>query len=225
VVSAEKYKEYTLNKLSAVFFKFRWSLLVFLIGIMLSVLMGYQTHQNNSTRIHETMQESLDQVSDSILTKVKLYQYGLRGARGAVLTAGEQSISRSLFYRYSLTRDVDLEFPGARGFGFIRRVPASETDQFLAKARADGLPGFRIRELTPNPGERYVIQYIEPVERNNAAVGLDIASEQNRYSAAKSAMQSGEVRLTGPITLVQASGLPQQSFLMIIQLYRSTDHG
>jgi PAS domain S-box-containing protein len=221
VVSAEKYKEYTLNKLSAVFFKFRWSLLVFLIGIMLSVLMGYQTHQNNSTRIHETMQESLDQVSDSILTKVKLYQYGLRGARGAVLTAGEQSISRSLFYRYSLTRDVDLEFPGARGFGFIRRVPASETDQFLAKARADGLPGFRIRELTPNPGERYVIQYIEPVERNNAAVGLDIASEQNRYSAAKSAMQSGEVRLTGPITLVQASGLPQQSFLMLMPLYRS----
>ncbi|EGM78928.1 PAS domain S-box/PAS domain S-box [Rheinheimera sp. A13L] len=210
-----------MNKQAEALLKYRWSLLVFLVGITLSVLLGYQTQSNNMLRINQAMQGALDLVSEDILTKVKLYQYGLRGARGSVLTAGEHGISRALFYRYSLTRDVDLEFPGARGFGFIRRVPVSETPQFLANARADGWPEFSIRELSPNSKERYVIQYIEPVERNKAAVGLDIASEHNRYAAAKSAMLSGEVRLTGPITLVQASGLPAQSFLILMPLYRS----
>ena len=210
-----------MNNFFGVFVKYRWSLLVFLLGIMLSSFMSYDTQRKNTEHIREIMEESLDAASDSILTKVKLYQYGLRGARGSVLTLGEHGVSRESFYRYSLTRDVDVEFPGARGFGFIRRVPVNEIDQFLAKARADGWPEFSIRELTPHSGERYVIQYIEPVERNKAAVGLDIASERNRYGAAKSAMQSGEVRLTGPITLVQASGLPQQSFLILMPLYRS----
>lgn len=210
-----------MNKQAEVLLKYRWSLLVFLVGITLSVLLGYQTQSNNMLRIHQAMQGALDAVSEDILTKVKLYQYGLRGARGSVLTAGEHGISRTLFYRYSLTRDVDLEFPGARGFGFIRRVPVSDTTQFLADARADGWPEFSIRELSPNSKERYVIQYIEPVERNKAAVGLDIASEHNRYVAATAAMLSGEVRLTGPITLVQASGLPAQSFLILMPLYRS----
>lgn len=210
-----------MNKQAEVLFKYRWALLVLLVGITLSVLLGYKTQSNNMLRIHQAMQGALNVVSEDILTKVKLYQYGLRGARGSVLTAGEHGISRALFYRYSLTRDVDLEFPGARGFGFIRRVPVSNTPQFLANARADGWPEFSIRELSPNSKERYVIQYIEPVERNKAAVGLDIASEHNRYAAATSAMLSGEVRLTGPITLVQASGLPAQSFLILMPLYRS----
>ncbi|ODR84412.1 PAS domain-containing hybrid sensor histidine kinase/response regulator [Shewanella xiamenensis] len=210
-----------MNKQAEVLLKYRWSLLVLLVGITLSVLLGYQTQSNNMLRIHQAMQGELDLVSEDILNKVKLNQYGLRGVRGSVLTAGEHGVSRALFYRYSLTRDVDVEFLGARGFGFIRRVPVSETPQFLANARADGWPEFNIRELSPNSKERYVIQYIEPVERNKASVGLDIASEHNRYGAATSAMLSGEVRLTGPITLVQASGLPEQSFLMLMPLYRS----
>lgn len=202
-----------------------WPFFVFLIGITISVWLGYQIHHNNTALIIQKIHDELDLVSDSILTKVKLYQYGLRGTRGAVLTAGEHGINRRLFERYSLTRDVDQEFPGARGFGFIRRVPTDQKAFFVAKARNDGWPEFSIRELTPNTNEQYVIQYIEPVERNKAAVGLDIASEQNRYMTAKSAMLTGEVQLTGPITLVQASGLAQQSFLMLMPLYRSICSG
>lgn len=38
----------------------------------------------------------------------------------------------------------------------------------------------RSSQLIAMSDERYVIQYIEPVSRNAAAVGLDIASESNR---------------------------------------------
>ena len=55
---------------------------------------------------------------------------------------------------------------------------------------------------------------------NSAAIGLDIASERNRREAALAAMRSGEVRLTAPITLVQAVGKPLQSFLMLMPIYQ-----
>ncbi|WP_445425908.1 CHASE domain-containing protein [Alishewanella sp. HL-SH06] len=186
----------------------------------MSITLSYKVHQTNQSRIHTAAKASLQQKAQDILTRFQLYQYGLRGARGALITIDEEKISRDLFLRYSQTRDVDSEFPGARGFGFIRRVPRQQEAAFLAAAQADGWPSFSIKELTPHIGERYVIQYIEPVDRNLAAIGLDIASEHNRYQAALSSMQSGEVRLTGPITLVQATGQPQQSFLIMMPMYR-----
>ncbi len=158
----------------------------------------------------------------AVLERIRLYQYGLRGVRGAVLTAGENGITRALFHSYSLTRDPPREFPGARGFGFIRRVAESDEAAFLAKARADGPADFAIRQLTPHDGERFVIQYIEPTNRQTAVIGLDIASEPNRREAALDAMRSGEVRLTAPITLVQESGKPLQSVLMLLPIYRGS---
>lgn len=112
------------------------------------------------------------------------------------------------------------EFAGARGFGFIRKVPPDALESFVRDARRDGKPDFAIRQLTPNDGDRYVIQYIEPAEKNGPAIGLDIASERNRREAAVRAMRTGGVALTGPITLVQATGKPMQSFLILLPVYR-----
>ena len=190
------------------------------IGLICSVLMAWGLLIANENRVRAAVEQEANRLADAVLARLHLYQYGLRGARGAVLTAGEHGLNRDLFRRYSLTRDIDHEFPGARGFGFIRRVPAEKETAFLASARVDGQPDFAIRQLSPNTQERYVIQYIEPVDRNKQAIGLDIASESNRREAAKAALDSGEVRLTGPITLVQVTGKPQQSFLILMPIYR-----
>ncbi|MCT7656748.1 CHASE domain-containing protein [Oceanimonas sp. NS1] len=109
------------------------------------------------------------------------------------------------------------------GFGFIRRVPRENAATFTESARADGWPGFRIKELTPHQYEHYVIQYVEPVDRNDEAVGLDIGSELNRRTAADDAIATGQVRITGPITLVQATGNPLQSFLILMPIYEGGD--
>lgn len=197
----------------------KWSLIILAVGCLLTVLAVVQTNNLNTQRIKTAAESFSNQVTSEISRRFELYQYGLRGARGAILTAGRYGINRSIFQNYSATRDVDAEFPGALGFGFIRRVPVEEVNSFLAAARFDDWADFEIRELSPNTGERYVIQYIEPVARNIQAVGLDIASESNRRNAARSALLSGEVRLSGPITLVQATGQPLQSFLILMPIY------
>ncbi|GAA0786692.1 MULTISPECIES: CHASE domain-containing protein [Pseudomonadati] len=194
---------------------------VLVIGLAMSAALAWWVNESNQLAINKALQETSEQISRNVLERITLYQYGLRGARGMIVTAGEDNVSREGFVHYSLTREVDKEFPGARGFGFIRRVLPEQEAAFVTKAQQDGWPVFAIRQLAPHDDERYVIQYIEPVERNYSAVGLDIGSEKQRRDAADAAMLSGEVRLSGPITLVQATGKPLQSFLILMPIYRS----
>ncbi|MGI2143070.1 PAS domain S-box protein [Shewanella frigidimarina] len=194
---------------------------VFSFGLVISFITALSVNNQNNTIITQSLEKVTEQVANNIIDRIVLYQYGLRGARGVIYTVGEDNISRDFFRKYSLTRDFESEFPGARGFGFIRRVPAADEASFVAKAKLDDWPDFSVRQLSLHDDERYVIDYIEPVERNLAAVGLDIASEQNRKNAAQQAYLTGETRLTGPITLVQATGNPLQAFLILMPIYRT----
>lgn len=196
------------------------SVTIALIGIALSAATTWHLRNSNIEIIDDAADKAATLAVSAITDRFRLYQYGLQGAKAVVLTAGENDLSRRQFIQYNHVRDIDTEFPGARGFGFIRRVPVADEQAFVERAKADDFPTFSIRQLTPHPDERYVIQYIEPAERNMQAIGLDIGSETNRRKAADDAMKTGTVQLTGPITLVQATGNPKQSFLILSPLYR-----
>ncbi|WP_374564797.1 PAS domain S-box protein [Ideonella sp.] len=174
--------------------------------------------QENAERQFEVL---TDRTLGQVAERIRTYEYGLKGARGTAVVAGRQGIDRAGFRRYSESRDIDREFPGARGVGLIWRVPEQQQDTFVEAARRDGWPTFEIRQLKPSAGDRYVIQYVEPIERNKPAVGLDIGSEPVRREAADSAARSGKATLSGPITLVQAAGKARQSFLFLLPIYRA----
>lgn len=200
-----------------------WSfpILVFVFGIFASLLCAYQWNAHNRSIINSRLDAVSDQAAKIVKSKFGLYEYGLRGMRGSIITAGPQGLNRGMIEKYISTRENQREFPGARGFGFIRFVPESETGQFLATAKADGAPRFRIRELAPNGGDRFVIQYIYPEIGNEGATGLDIASEANRKNAAEASSKTGGVRLTSPITLVQADGKTRRGFLVLLPVYET----
>jgi PAS domain S-box-containing protein len=197
-----------------------WALLIWLAGLVLSALLAWAVHAANQRLLSERLATLSDEVADLVASRFGLYEYGLRGARGAVVAAGGPAVTRELFAAYMATRDMAQEFPGARGFGFIRRVPRADEARFLASARAEGPAGFAIRELTPHDEDRFVIQYIYPLEPNPGATGLDVASENNRRLAALAAARSGRVYLTAPITLVQAGEQPRRGFLAFLPVYR-----
>lgn len=204
------------------FFALNWGVAVTLVvGVGASTLGACILEHINEQHAQEKVAAATEEAAELVLTRLNLYQYGLRGARGAVLTAGEHGISREVFDQYNQTRDLAVEFPGASALGFIRRVPEQDEHEFLKRARADVKANFSIRQFSPHSGERYVIQYVAPVEGNQPAIGLDIASESSRRVAAESAIQSGMARITGPITLVQSKTKPQQSFLVLMPIFRS----
>ncbi|SCK24282.1 PAS domain S-box protein [Vogesella sp. LIG4] len=197
----------------------RYGAIVLLIGCLLSALAAWHVQQGNRIQQSRALSQALNEMSTQVHDRFERYAYGLRGIRGTIITAGAQ-LSFDKVARYMQTRDLGNEFPGARGFGYIQRVTPDDEANFLQQARADQQPGFHIRQLGPNPGERFVIRYILPFKSNAQAIGLDIASEEHRRSAALAAMASGSAQLTAPITLVQVTGKPKQSILILLPIYR-----
>ena len=161
----------------------------------------------------------------NVVKRVGLYQYGLLGARGAAVVLGDSGLNRQVFARYIASRNHAAEFPGAHGFGLIRRVPEYGEAAFVAKAREEGMSDFSIRQYAPHEGERYVVQYIEPEKDNMEALGRDIASEAIRREAAIESMHSGKARLTGPYTTSDFGGpTPRMALMLLLPLYRGSQH-
>lgn len=190
------------------------------LSIAAGAAVAWRVSADNATTTKERFETLVARVTSQIDDRMQIYEYGLRGARGAVIAAGVDGITRERFRQYSETRNPDEEFVGSRGFGFIRRVAPAAEAAFLEDARKDGKPDFAIRQLAPHAEERFVIQYIEPQGPNTAAIGLDVASEGHRKEAAITAMDSGEATLTAPLTLVQATGMHSRGFLLFLPVVR-----
>ena len=197
-----------------------WPLALLLAGTLLSAVTAWQWQQHNMAFAQAEFNIRSQHLADALTDRIRSYEYGLRGMRGAVLTAGEWQISLPRIRAYAGSRDIDEEFSGVRGYGFIRRLGPADLPHLLARMRQERGPGVDIQQLGPHDGPLAVIEYIEPEERNRAAVGLDIASEARRWAAAREASRMGQARLTAPITLVQASGQTRQSFLFLLPIYR-----
>lgn len=192
-----------------------------LLGLLITSVAGWWLEGENQRRLAQELERQASRVAQQIESRFGLYEYGLRGAGGVVLAGGGKNIRRETFAAYSLNRELSREFPGARGYGFIRRWSAGRDRDELRRARADGMADFQLRELAPNPGDRFVIEYIYPQASNHGATGLDIASERNRRDAALAAARTASVRLSGPITLVQVDQKVRQGFLILLPVYAS----
>ena len=193
-----------------------------LVGYVLATHFSEQQQLHNEQRIRQAVTQRLEKIAEDVKTNVTLYQYGLRGTRGAIMTAGPDNFNYPLMQAYTLSRDYQKEFPGARGFGLIRYLQSDQQVAFLAQ-RAKERPDypFNIKQLQKHNESVFVITYIEPEQNNKEAVGLDIGSESMRRRAALEAALNNDVRLTGPITLVQASEKIQHGFLILMPVYYS----
>ncbi len=156
-----------------------------------------------------------ERLNYEIKRRVAQFVYGLRGARS--LWPASEQVNRDAFRAMVNDRDLDTEFKGSLGLGFIRRVHRQDLDTFLAETRADGAPDFEIK-TSGDRSDLYVIEFIAPEAKNHAAIGLDINQETARRTAAERAMLTGKAALTSPIKLVQATdGSP--GFLILYPVY------
>jgi PAS domain S-box-containing protein len=198
------------------------AVLLFVFGCLLAGLAAWKQSADNQLELQKLLKIEASGLTGSIIAYIESYEQALLGMRGLVVAHGDDSISRSVFKTYAISRNLSSEFPGTRGFGFIRRVTHENEAEFVKQTRQDDMPDFTVKELSPHDGDRYIIQYIEPGNRNLRVFGFDIASEKNQRVAAQQAMLTGSPTITAPISLVQSSGLPLRSFLMLLPVYHLT---
>ena len=131
---------------------------------------------------------SVVRVSADITDRFRKPVYGLNGARGVYATHG--TVRRETFRAYTASRDLQVDFPGVRGFGFIQRVPREALAPFVAAERADGAPQFAVRQLTEfDQPDLFVIKFIEPAgaQPGCARPGRRLRSRAPRSRAAGAA--------------------------------------
>ena len=157
---------------------------------------------------------------DDIRFRIDTYVNVLRAA-GGLFAAGE-NVTRDQFRSYVQALDIQRRHPGIQGIGLALRVRPQHVQAVTNDLRLNDFPEFRIWP----EGEReeyHAIVLLEPLDqRNSAAIGFDMFTDEVRRDAMVRARDTGEAAASGPVRLVQEMESGQQrGFLMYVPVYTS----
>lgn len=172
------------------------------VGLSLVITVGawyfvkQQIEEKNRTRFQVAAEQVLELVSE----RMQKYEDGLWGGVAAIQAHGGD-IAYEDWLNYSQSLRIDVKYPGINGIGVIHHIPSDGLDAYLDDQRRSR-PDY---DIHPQHNETLYlpITYIEPSSENTQAVGLDMAHETNRFTAALKARDTGTAQITGPIVLVQ----------------------
>lgn len=168
------------------------------------------------SRTENRFKTSVSNALGLIEGRMKNYEDALWAGVAAVNSHGGD-MTLEEWRHFSGTLEIEQRYPGINGIGVIHYVTREALPRYLSEHRRE-TPGFKIHP--PHEQDFFLpITYIEPVDINRAAVGLDVAHETNRRTAALASRDSGEAQITGPIILVQDAG-HTPGFLFYTPFYR-----
>jgi diguanylate cyclase (GGDEF)-like protein/PAS domain S-box-containing protein len=132
-------------------------------------------------------------------------------------------VSREQFHAF--TAPLLAYLPYVQNFAFHRML--ADADRAAYEARMQSVyPGFNVTEIADGarvPAQRRpfyrVVDYVEPLQGNEAALGFDAASNELQTAAMQRAVDTGRPSATGPIRLVQESG-SQRGIVVLMPVYR-----
>lgn len=175
----------------------------------------------------EKGQITFEQVSSLVQEDLKdtMQAYGLFLRGGVGFFRSNEQVTRARWRQYVSDLNLTQNYPGIQGVSFNAVLQTREAaEQFAQKVRETDWAEYRlkpegIRDLyTP-------VLYLEPLNsKNEAALGFDIYSEENRRLATDRAIATGEAAATGKIRLVQESAnsaeeKEQAGILVILPVY------
>lgn len=170
-----------------------------------------------NTRTEARFNLAADQAVAVLETRMLKYEDALWAGVAAINATGGK-ISKDQWRIFAQSLQLPEKYPGINGIGVIHFVQDDEVEQYLeARLRED--PDFRIFP-EHQQALRMPITYIEPEALNAAAVGLDVAHEDNRRMAALESRDTATAQITGPIILVQDE-TNTSGFLFYAPFYRA----
>lgn len=197
---------------------FHW--LILALSLLLTFFAWFVSQQQLNEKIQAHFNNESERVIELVLERLAKYEDALSSAAAMVQAMnGDVDIKTWKVYvehLYLLTK-----YPGINGIGIIHNVPPNHLASYLTQQRKIR-PNYRIHPS--HKKNRYLpISYVLPLSGNQKAVGLDVAHEENRYSAALKAERSGKTVITGPIILVQDKE-KTPGFLLYVPFYKYGSH-
>lgn len=174
--------------------------LVVAASLMLTFSAWYITSQQTAQKSEAQFRVQANQIVVLVRERIEKYEEALL-AGVAALHAMPANASRDDWLVFASSLKIESRFPGINGIGVIHYISPEKLPSYLAWQKQT-MPDFHIYP-SHNKNEFWPITYIEPQAANMKAVGLDMAHEINRYTAAIKARDTGLAQITGPIILVQ----------------------
>jgi PAS domain S-box-containing protein len=133
-------------------------------------------------------------------------------------------ISRAEFH--AITLPLLERYPYVQAFDFHLLISRADRPAFEARM-GKIFPGYRVtdwedgRMVPARDRETYrVVDYIEPLDRNEIALGFDAASNPQQTAAAERARDTGLASVSGVLRLTQRKEV-RRGFIILMPVYRS----
>ncbi len=180
--------------------------IVLAIGLLISVGLSRHARDNHENEVRTRFDAGSSLALAGIQNRIDDFQAVLLGMQGLFIAS--EHIDRREFQRYYGNLRAQLRLPGVRALHFTRRVADSEKAAFVAAVRRDraldaqGYPDFAIHPESAG-AEHFIIEYIEPLDSNRSAFGLDVGRQPSNLASFLAARDTGRISLTPPFQLVQ----------------------
>ncbi len=169
-------------------------------GLVCTALLAFWVHHNIRQEAEARFERQVERLQADVQNRLNAPLSGLRGAAGVY--AASKVVERGEFRDYVESSQLTRNAPGVHGFGFMVRVLRGDLDRFVAAERRAGEPTFSV-QTAGHASDLYVVRFLEPPARNNAALGLDAGSDAVRREAIERSIATGEPTLSAKVTLVQ----------------------
>ena len=194
--------------------------LVLAVSLLLTIVATYNFYQSAKNKDKIRFESEISRLQSAFENKINLYIALLKGGRGFI--ESNRQINRENFAEYVKSLELEKNYAGVQGIGFVQIVAFDEKAGFTEKMKAEGYADFEIFPAVEKKDYR-VVTYLEPFnDRNRKIIGFDAASEKEWNEAANRAAVSGEAATSGKVMLPQGDDVEAQTgFLIYLPVYKN----
>ncbi|MBB3033606.1 CHASE domain-containing protein [Alteriqipengyuania lutimaris] len=132
--------------------------------------------------------------------RLEIYQRALEGGAAFVTVNGAPTPSE--WREYVARLDIERTYPGMHGFGVFEEVADDDLAEFRQRFAGEFGDRFAVHPQVDR-SRHFIINRVEPLSENLAALGLNLAFEEGRREAIALSTARQDPVLTRPIVLVQ----------------------
>ncbi|MGJ8636901.1 MAG: CHASE domain-containing protein [Phycisphaerales bacterium] len=207
-----------------------WAVLFVVVAGMVVSYSAYRSFVHAAETQHsQALIEEARQQHDAVVDRFASYEHALRYMRGYIQSS--QYVDQSEWSAFVQYAELESRFPGVMGFAYVERVASGKIDELIFEMHNQGFDSFAIKTyqgveegwrevVDPEPCERYIIKYEEPMERNAAVIGVDVSSLAVNKAVYDKATDTDLTQMSDPFTLAQREAhVASLGLVMVLPVY------
>jgi two-component system OmpR family sensor kinase len=158
--------------------------IIFIVTLTLSLLTTYYISKETYTEDRLRFFNAVEDTTINIETRLQTYIALLRGAAG--FFAAEHTVNQQQFASFVSRLNLQKNYPGTQGIGYIQIVTDNEKDNFIQSVQDQNNENFTVKPS----GDRSVYYVVRYFVRRDKLVSLNIGDDVFVNTTMRSAMEN-----------------------------------